>query len=165
MRGLTSAAALALLLGSATPARAQEAPAEEEPTVLRYPPTSVRYSLVGAGVVMFGVPYGLSIMSAAVWPGTPGSTWLYGPVIGPWAALAQSGCSEDDPECDTAIVVVRGVLYVLDGFAQIGGLGLLGEGIFMTTEAEDEAPAPKTSIVVAPVASPEMSGVGVLGTF
>jgi hypothetical protein len=155
----------AALMGVAVPAAAQQA--DEEPVVLRYPPTSVRYGLITGGVAIFGIPYGLSAMSAALWPGTPGSKWLYAPVIGPWGALAHSGCSEDDPDCDTAIVVVRGVLYVLDGFAQIGGLGLIGEGIFMTTEAEEEpAPKPKkASIVVAPVASPQLSGIAVSGSF
>lgn len=127
--------------------------------VVRYPPTSVRYGVLAGGAGMFGVAYALSAISAAAWPGTPGSQALYAPVAGPIIALAKGGCSEDDPDCG-AIVYVRGVLYVVDTLVQIGGLALIAEGLFMTTEAEDAA-----SVSVLPVVTPTESGIAITGRF
>jgi hypothetical protein len=181
-----AASALVITALVATPAGAQEKEPEEEPApagspaedeVMRYPPSSVRFGLIAGGAGVFAVSYGLSAMSAALWPGTPGSKWLYAPVIGPWGALATGGCSEDDPDC-TPILVVRSVLYVLDGLVQAGALGLLGEGIFMTTEAEADTPeapeAPegsrtkrrtRTSMMLVPSVSSERAGIDLVGTF
>lgn len=128
--------------------------------VVRYPPTSVRYGVVAAGAGMFGVAYALSAISAAAWPSVPGSEALYAPVVGPLIALGNSGCSEADPDCG-AIVYVRGVLYVVDTLVQLGGLALVTEGLLMTTEAEGPAP----SVSIAPLVTPDTTGVSVMGRF
>jgi hypothetical protein len=159
------AAALALVLAmTASEASAGDGEPEGEPSLHddmdRYPPSSVRIGLLAGGIGMFGVAYGLSAMSASVWPGTPGSSALYAPVVGPLIALGNSGCSEDDPDCG-AIVYVRGVLYVVDTLVQLGGLGLIAQGLFMTTEAEGAAP----SVSIVPVVTPTTHGVSIIGQF
>lgn len=136
---------------------------EPEEQMMRYPPSSVRFPLIAGGVGVLGLAYGLGAMCAGLWPEVPGAEpWLYIPIIGPWAALAKSGCAEDDPDC-SAIIYIRGVLYVLSGIAQIGGAGLIGEGIFMTTEAEGAAP--KASWTIVPTGGPNQAGIAAVGTF
>lgn len=192
-RTLALVALLATVLVSA-PAAAQvaaagdgdgEAAATEEPSraageealgdgddPARYPPSSVRWKLVAGGVGLTAAAYGIGAACAAAWPEVPGSDALYIPVAGPWITLGQSGCSPDDPGCE-AIVVVRGILLVLDGLVQAGGLAVAGEGLFMTTESETgRAPAPPaprraTAVTVTPVpmVTDRQTGLGVVGSF
>ncbi|MBW2455392.1 MAG: hypothetical protein JRI68_12810 [Deltaproteobacteria bacterium] len=167
---LLAAASLLLASTPAAAADADEAPAAMAPAVMapddvevmRYPPSSVRFGLIGGGLVALGVPYGIGALCAEAWPEVPGSDWLYAPVIGPWVAFAQNDCAPDDEGCG-AIMVLRGILYVVSGVAQAGGVGLVGEGLFMTTEAEETAP--EASWTVLPMASPEHAGLGIFGTF
>ncbi len=130
--------------------------------VMRYPPSSVRAGLIAGGSGIVATAYGLSVMSALVWDDVPGADALLIPVAGPWISLAQNECSADNPDCG-ALLFVRGALLVVDGLAQLGGLGIIGEGIFMTTEADEEAP--KTSWTIAPSVSPSQTGVSIVGTF
>jgi hypothetical protein len=168
---------MALLLGVPALAHAQEAaapapaaPAAEEEIVLRYPPSSSRWKIIVAGAGTFAVGYGASAAMGGRWSDIPGKDWLFVPVIGPWAALGQSGCAADEEtspgqgDCE-AIMAVRGVLFVIDGLVQLGGLGILGEGIFMTTEADAPAAPPKAVIVPAPIVTQHAFGLGVSGTF
>lgn len=139
--------------------------ASEEP-MRRYPPSSTRVGLIAGGIGITGAAYGLSALSGTTWDDVPGADALLIPVVGPWIALFQSGCAPDDPDCG-AILVLRGILYVIDGFAQAGGVGLVAEGIFMTTEADEEPAEPpaQTSWSVAPMVTPRQVGLGVVGTF
>lgn len=185
---LAGALALGSVLAIAAPARAQEAsppeatapeaaeaaPAEasapDEPEVVlpkRYPPTSVRWKLVGGGLAVTGLAYGGAFLCASNWPEAPGSDALKVPVVGPWIALGKSGCSEDDPDCG-ATAVFRAILTVLDGLLQVGGLGIAGEGLFMTTEAPQRAPASARSEVMVrptPIVTQHTTGMGLVGTF
>ena len=141
-------------------ARAKEA----EPEVLRYPPSSVRLPLIMGGVGLFGVAYGLTALSSRVWDTVPGADHMLIPVVGPWVALAQSGCAPEDTDGCTVALVFRSVLLVLDGIAQGAALGLVGEGLFMTTEAN--APEPDaTSLMVTPNVGPHHTGLSLTGTF
>jgi hypothetical protein len=133
----------------------------EEQDNMRYPPSSARIGLIAGGVGILGLAYGLTALCASTWPEVPGSDVMYVPVIGPWGALVQSGCAEGEDDC-TAMLVLRTILLVLDGFAQAGGAGLVGEGIFMTTEAEGPDSA---RWMVAPLVAPGQAGVGVVGSF
>jgi hypothetical protein len=157
-------AAIALLaamaLASAT-AGAQEA---EEPQ--RYPPSSVRLKLVVGGLVVTGVAYGAGFLAASSWPDAPGASELKIPVVGPWIALAKNGCAADDPDCGFALYF-RGFLTVVDGLMQLGGLGIAGEGIFMTTEASAPTPPSTSKVIVrpAPIVTGTGAGFGVVGTF
>lgn len=189
VRHQTAAAFAAIALTTASATSAEESPdpssapsdgagpapsdasgaALEDEEMMRYPPSSVRLGLIAGGTAVLGIPYGLSAMSAALWPEVPGSKWLYVPIIGPWGALATNGCSPpEEPQLEeiscTAIFWVRNVLYVLDGIAQAGGAGIIGEGVFMTTEAD--APAePKASFLVVPSLSPSHTGLSIIGQF
>lgn len=139
---------------------------------LRYPPSSARYGVVIAGAIMTSVTYGGAAAMGAGWSEVPGADMLYIPVAGPWIALGESGCApteESAPgagDCE-AIMVARGLLFVLDGLLQAGGLVIVTEGIFMTTESESAAPAEpkKASIAPAPFVTRDAIGVGLLGTF
>ncbi len=183
MRGLLVGAVFVSLLLNVADARAQKdsapvpspdakaatpraQPTPEETVVVRYPPSSVRVPLIIGGSFITLAAYGLTVASALTWDDVPGADAMLIPVAGPWIALAQTGCAPDDPDCG-AILALRGILLVVDGIAQLGGLGLIAEGIFMTTEAD--APASpgkrKTSWSVAPVITPTQTGFGVVGTF
>lgn len=173
------------LLLAASSARAEEPAAktakeasdksdESLPTgeaTLRYPPSSVRLKLALGGVAVTGIAYAAAYGVTANWPEVPGSEFLKAPVVGPWIALGKSGCASDDSGCSGAKIGLRGVLYVLDGFAQLGGLGLIAEAIFMKTEADT---VPKKSSALAgpaltirpyPMVTPTVTGLGFVGTF
>jgi hypothetical protein len=190
-RALVVGGALALALARPSLAAAQEPPGEAEtvaddedgegdadeeriePTatvedgVLRYPPSSVRLPLILGGTGLFGVAYGLTAMSSRLWPTVPGADHMLIPVAGPWVALAQSGCAPEDEDGCTLPLVFRTILLVLDGLVQGGSVALVGEGLFMTTEAEgpDTAGRPAVEWHVTPQLSPGRTGLGVVGTF
>lgn len=159
------AAVVGLLSAPAT------AGAEDDPEMVRYPPSSVRVPLIVGGLSLTAGTYLAAFLCGTVWNDVPGADALKVPVVGPWVALAQSGCAPDDPDCG-AILVLRTILTVLDGLAQVGGVGIAAEGIFMTTEADapdDAADAASTSpslqLSVAPVVTPHGAGMGVVGSF
>lgn len=188
---------LPLALATLSLALASRAALAEEPPVLsesappaasevRYPPSSVRPKLILGGFVISGLTYAAAVVTAVNWPeevlnsdGTtapvPGSRRLMIPIVGPWMTLGLIGCATRDSTGNLscgAWPYVRGVLYVLDGIAQLAGLGLIGEGIFMKTEAKS-AP-PKTlalglpggiTLHPVPMATARFTGLGVVGTF
>lgn len=143
---------------------AEEEPSPEVPDLVRYPPSSVRLPLIIGGSFVTLAAYGITLASGLAWDDVPGADAMLVPIVGPWIALGQSGCAADDPDCG-AILYIRGILLVVDGIAQAAGLGLIGEGIFMTTEADAPAAEPKTSWTLAPVITPTHTGLGVIGTF
>lgn len=176
LRRLLPLALLGAFCASAPQAAHAEEPADE---VRRYPPSSVRSKLVIGGLTLTGLAYGAAALSGTQWDDVPGADALKVPVVGPWIALGQSGCAPDDPDCGF-ILYFRGFLYVLDGFIQAGGLGIAGEGLFMTTEADavdatdtaaaEDAEADRTlgvfdDIAVMPVVTPNATGFGVVATF
>jgi hypothetical protein len=145
--------------------------ADEEPPQ-RYPPSSVRLPLILGGVGLAGGSYAAGVLISSQWSDVPGSKELRIPVVGPWLALGKSGCAEDNPECG-GIVYVRGVLMVLGGLIQAGGLAIAAEGIFIKTEKDTR---PKTGVLEwkpgggvtvrpVPIASTHMNGLAVAGSF
>lgn len=178
MKSASAIAAAAAIVFAAVGARAEE-PAPLAPTlsvassaapkqgdVLRYPPSSTRVFLIAGGATMFGASYGLSVFASETWSDAPGASALKIPVAGPWISFFQNGCPSGD--CGAA-PYIRGVLTALDAFAQLGGLGLVAEGIFITTEAKDPAlarkPSPRFAMQPFPVVTADHTGVGVIGTF
>jgi hypothetical protein len=153
-------------------AKAADTRGEEEPNPdeeqVRYPPSSVRLPLILGGAFVTAASYGITLACALAWDDVPGADMMLVPIAGPWIALGMSGCAEDDPDCG-AILYIRGALLVLDGIAQAAGLGLVGEGLFMTTEAVEAAPKKKAaragSWTLAPIVTPTQTGLGVLGSF
>lgn len=174
MKTLAPIAAAAALLVAATSAQAQTTPRgevlqaggtlDEAQPALRYPPSSIRWKLILGGVFITGAAWGAGFAIASQWPDAPGSDGLKIPVAGPWIALGQNGCNGDcGPE-----VYLRGVGYVVSGIVQLGGLGLIGEGIFMTTESVRSKPrAPRSAFTVrpTPLVTGRTTGLGIVGTF
>lgn len=172
------------LLGAAGTAHAQDA-SPQRPTdtaadatdaplapVVHYPPPMVRLKLIGFGLLISGAAWGAAFGSGRNWPTVPGAAQLQIPVVGPWIALGKSGCASDDPGCSGATIGVRGMMYVLDGIAQLAGLALITEAIVMKTES----PQKRSSLLpgfrvggvevsAVPVTSPTMKGIGFVGTF
>jgi len=135
--------------------------ASGEPIVVRHPPSSVRLPLVLGGLGITAAAYGASALAATTWDDVPGADAMLVPVAGPWISLAQNDCAPDDPDCG-AILYLRGILLVLDGLVQLGGLGIAAEGFFMTTEAT--APPKKASWQLTPIVSaPSATGLGMTG--
>lgn len=144
--------------------------ATEKELVLRYPPSSARWKILIAGIATFAVGYGVSAGMGGAWSDVPGRDWLFVPVIGPWAALGTGGCAPDEEsspgegDCE-GWLALRGVVFVLDGLVQLGGLGITAESIFMTTEADAAAPPAKATILPAPIVTEHGAGFGIVGTF
>jgi hypothetical protein len=146
-----------------------------EPVVHRYPPTGVRWGLIVGGATITLGAYAATLAAGFGWPDVPGADQLKIPFAGPWMALANNACGAQNPDCG-ALLYIRGALEVLSGIVQVAGLPLIGEGIFMTTEApsktapSSDKPPEKASlgpqtIGIAPMLSPTVVGVGVGGTF
>jgi hypothetical protein len=96
------------------------------------PPSARTYTIVG-GLATTATWYGLALGSSYLWPDTVGAKDLRIPVAGPWIAFSHSGCGPV-ADCHEAIVVVRAIATALDGIGQIGGLMLLGQGLFLPTQ-------------------------------
>jgi hypothetical protein len=164
-RALLLLSTLALAL-AATPALAQEAAADADDAP-RYPPSSVRPKLIAGGLAVAATAYGVGFVAATSWPDAPGAEALKIPVVGPWIAIAQNKCGiPNETDCSGSIWV-RGLLTGLGGLAQLGGLGLVVEGIVMKTQAPAPKPEETTAFVVRPfpIVNAHSAGVGVFGTF
>jgi len=159
----------ALTAGLAGVARADgpetEAPAvtKSTPEPERYPPSSVRLPLILGGIGFSAAAYGASALSAYGWPDAPGVRSLNIPIAGPWLALANNRCPDNEPDCG-AILYLRGALEVVSGLAQLGGLGIALEGLVGTTEATADAPT-AARVTVMPSLSPSLAALHVQGTF
>ena len=96
------------------------------------PPPSARWNLLFTGLAVTGVSYGLALGASYAWPDERISSELRIPIVGPWMAIANTGCSDKDPDCSTVTLVFTAVLMGMDGVLQAGGLGLALESVFMT---------------------------------
>ena len=156
--------AAAVALGTAGTARAEEPPPDDE--IHRYPPSDVRWKIVGGGVAFTGVMWGASYLSASQWPdASPGIGALKVPVAGPWISLFQNQCPASDPSCG-AILYLRAILEIVDGIAQAGGLAVAAEGLFITTESNKPARRrAATTVRAVPIVTGSTTGAGIVGTF
>jgi hypothetical protein len=151
---------------------------EPTPTVYydpnAYPPPSARWGLAAVGVGAFAVWYGGAVGFSYIWPDAPGAEHLRTPLVGPWLALGETGCADDDPDCSTFVVVLRAILTTIDGVAQAGGVAAVGEALFMPTVEPGPTPPPKrlrlerrpsSKLRVTPVMTQGALGLGFSGTF
>jgi hypothetical protein len=146
-------------------------PASNAPPVYELPPPETRWAVLGTGLAVTGVSYGLALGAAYAWPDARTSDELKIPIAGPWMAIADTGCTEDEPDCSTVLLVVTAILSGVDGVVQAGGLGIALESLFMPTASEKpRAEKPRTS--EAPTVRPvpvivgkHGVGLGVAGTF
>lgn len=129
------------------------------------PPPAARYGVIGTGVLVTAGSYGLAYGTSYLWPHSPAAESLRIPVVGPWMAIPESGCGRGEQGCDTFPVVIRSVFATLSALGQLGGLGLLAEGLLMNTASESAATAKAPPLYAAPVAVPAGGGVLIGGTF
>ncbi len=90
-------------------------------------------------------------------------------------AIGGARCGSSESGCGTFSVVVRTFFATLSGIGQVGGLGLIAEGIFMPTGPESattssvltqaSVPAPETQWVLSPTADESSFGVSFSGSF
>jgi hypothetical protein len=160
---LMAAGALAAVAMLATPAHAQNAPAQVQVQVtpMPYPTTPARP--VGAERTEFVTPNavwlaggGMAILGAYI-PGLvvaassdhDGDKWLYAPIIGPWFDLATRGCDDneiDRTNCgtngfDRAALIGSGSLQALGVLAVIGSFAMPQRRLVTTTGQWHLAPA------------------------
>lgn len=155
---------------SADPAAAP-LPPPKAPIESNLPPPSTRWGLLGTGLAVTGVSYGLVLGASYAWPNERNSEELRVPIVGPWMAIANTGCTKDDPECSTVMLVFTAVLIGMDGVIQAGGLGMALEAAFLptsnlpTSHTKSRATNKPTVRPVPYVAGRDTVGLGVVGTF
>jgi len=160
-----------IVVGTSRPALAAEPGAVRPPPAASqdYPPPSARGTHLLVGAVVTGAWYGGALGASLMWPDAPGAKDLRIPIAGPWMALADTGCAEDDPDCSTVLVVIRAVLTGIDGVGQAGGLLLIGEGLFLPTREAKKSSRPKgPDFAIRPsavAAGKDGIGIGIAGVF
>jgi hypothetical protein len=112
------------------------------------------------------VGYGIALGTSYLWDGAPGMNSLRTPVVGSVGAIADSGCGDSEgAACTTVTVVLRAVLAGVSGLAQVGGIGVLTEGLLMKTQEQSTPTAQAPRWYALPTASKSGAGVRVGMTF
>jgi hypothetical protein len=137
--GLTLPLALATVRAQAEePGAAPASPAPPPaPAVDELPPPGARATHIVAGAATTVVSYGLALGASYLFEPQDlnGAKDLRIPIAGPWMALGRTGCPASEPDCSPATLVVGAILMIFDGVAQAGGLGVIGEGLFLNTSS------------------------------
>lgn len=174
---LLSGLALGCALGlGASPVHADEPvpPTNVDPDL--YPPSGTQLPLAAVALGTSAVWYGAAVGFSYLWPDAPGAEDLRIPVAGPWMALADTGCADDDPDCSIFIVIIRAVLTSIDAVGQTGGVLVAAEAAFLPTQepvaAPRKRPLPRLrrdeGLRLTPtpmVSGRDGIGIGVLGQF
>ncbi len=165
-RSLVAVALFAGALLMSTSAQAEEPTRDDRVDPSAYPPDGTRGNLFLAGAVTTGVWYGAALSFSYLWPDAPGARDLRIPIAGPWLALADTGCADNDPNCSTFMVVLRAILTTIDGVGQAGGILVMAESALLTT-AKPAKPAPKERATLRPasVITGDALGLGLVGSF
>ena len=172
--GLSARPALAetpAALPASDPADPAAAPlAPSAPVKYDLPPPGKRWELLLTGVAVTGVSYGAALGASYAWPSARTADELKIPIVGPWMAIADTGCTTDEPDCSTVLLVVTAILSGVDGVLQAGGIGIAIESALLpTSSGKPRARAPRNaSPSVRPVpivAGKDGIGLGVVGTF
>lgn len=144
------------------------------------PPPSARTSHIVAGAATTVVSYGLALGASYLFTAQDlnGAKDLRIPIAGPWMALGRTGCPTSEPDCSAATLVIGAVLMIFDGVAQAGGLGIVGEGLFLNTSSArpptrkaQSGQTPGREVAEATVRAVPFNfgkdgvGLGVIGTF
>jgi hypothetical protein len=114
-------------------------PPVENDAPVDLPDSSARANHIVAGAVTTAVWYGVAVGHSFLWSDNPGATELRLPIVGPWLSLGKTGCPDDEPDCSTVLVVVQAVLTTLSGVGQVGGLAVIGEGLFVPTRSDSRS--------------------------
>jgi hypothetical protein len=132
-------AVAALLASPRAHADEPERPTYVDPGV--YPPSGTQWGLFFVGLGATAGWYGAALGFSYLFPDAPGANDLRIPVAGPWMALADTGCRDDEPDCSQFIVILRAILTTMDAIGQAGGVAVMGEALFLPTqEAAPEKP-------------------------
>lgn len=153
-----------------SPAPAAPAPAASEAApAADLPPPSAKTTHIVAGLATTAVSYGLALGASYLYPEEDfrGSKNLRIPVVGPWMALGKTGCPTSSPDCSTATLVIGAILTIVDGVAQAGGLGIVGEGLFLNTSSKPATRKAEGPVVRAVPMNfgKDGAGLGFVGTF
>jgi hypothetical protein len=134
--GLTLPLALATVRAHAEEPGAAASPAPA-PAADELPPPGARATHIVAGAATTVVSYGLALGASYLFAPEDlnGAKDLRIPIAGPWMALGRTGCPKTEPDCSAATLVVGAILMIFDGVAQAGGLGVIGEGLFLNTSS------------------------------
>jgi hypothetical protein len=166
--------ALACLPASfATGVHAEEPAAEaalpSPPPPADLPPPGARTTTIVAGAGTTLVSYGLAVGASFLIEEEDyrGQKDLRIPIAGPWMALGRTGCPTSNPDCSKIPLAFGALLAILDGVAQVGGLAVVGEGLFLKTSNKPTAQKAEGPTVHAVPLNFEKGGVGlgVIGTF
>lgn len=110
------------------------------------PPPSTRLNLALTGVGITAGFYGGALASSLIWNRGPWADQIRIPIAGPWLAMTEFECGDAEPNCGTALVIVRGVLAGIDGVGQAGGLFVALESLFLPVRSKQSArPAPRAT--------------------
>ncbi len=131
-----------------------EPEAEGDSEAPEFPPESTRWKLVLGGLGMTAVWYGAAAGASFAFPDAPGARDLRTPIVGPWQAIANNGCSADEPDCSGIIVALRTIVTAIDGLGQAAGPLLLLEGIFLRTGASEPSRSPRPTPGASPPQGP-----------
>ena len=135
--GLTLPLALATASAHAEdPTAASPAPAPA-PATDELPPPGARATHIVAGAATTVVSYGLALGASYLFKPEDlnGAKDLRIPIAGPWMALGKTGCPASEPDCSAVTLVIGAALMIFDGVTQAGGLGIIGEGLFLKTSS------------------------------
>lgn len=147
---------------------------EEEYFPEQFPPSGARgATILTGGLVTVGF-YGVGLGYSFLDDGNQGASDLRIPVAGPWMAIDGLGrcTANEEPDCSAVFPSLRIALAVAVGLGQLGGLGLMLEGLFVPSgPAQVELPAlpgptlSGPSAIVAPLITEDTLGLGVIGVF
>lgn len=165
----------AIPASSPLPASA-ETTSDPELTQHDAPPSSARTNLLITGAATTLGFYGLGYGTSYLWPNSPVADELRLPLIGSYAAVFGAGCGPSEAGCTTFMAVVRTALASISAIGQTGGLLLLAEGVFMTTDSssavrgasspsETREAASETDWYATPLADGDQLGLIVGGSF
>jgi hypothetical protein len=134
----------------------------------------VRRGWVIAGSIVFGVAYGLGLVSAASQDSSSPSKWLAIPVVGPWIALGALG-SYDEAACDRNSSSSSKICpsksgaqeaYPMLGIGQLAGIGMVLGGVLLKRTEIVPDVIVEHEVTVAPFyASHGPGGLAVAGRF
>lgn len=169
-------AACVLAIAVPSPASAEEPEQEEverpsKPALAMppedLPPPSARYNVALTGVGIAAGWYGAAVAASFMWPNGAWVSDIRIPVAGPWMAMPHFKCGPGEPNCGTALVIVRGVLAGMDGIGQVGGLAIALESLFLPVRKSNQARSTQTQhawVRPVPILSGDTIGLGVVGT-
>jgi hypothetical protein len=173
-----SCAALVGVLFAPMAASAEEPTLEQvEYNPAELPPDGTRTRVIVVGVAVAADWYGAAVGTSYLWPDAPNAGDLRLPVVGPWMALGDVGCGDEEADCSTGTVITRTVFAVLSGVGQAGGVLAVLEGLLMDTGSTPAAPVggergsggvsagPISNFSAVPVMLGDGAGVELFGRF